>query len=112
MLERLARSTADVESSHRELGAGFADGLGGNDANSFTDLDQTTCRKTTAVAFDTNTALGFASKCRTNLELFVTDFFQSGCGLLINDLIFFDDGLGSDRIFDGFAGGAADDTGR
>ena len=112
LLERLARSTADVEGSHRELGAGFADGLRGNDAHSFTDLDHAACGKTATVAFDTNTALGFASKCRTDLELLVADFLQRSCSFLINELIFFKNGLACDRIFNGFAAGAADDTGR
>ena len=112
LLERLARSTADVEGSHRKLCAGFADGLSSNDAHSFTDLDHATCSKTAAVAFDTNTALGFAGQRRTNLELLMADFFQSGCSLLINELIFFEDCLARDRIFNGFAGRAADDTSR
>ena len=112
LLERLARSTADVEGSHRELGAGFADGLCGDDAHSFTNLDHAACGKTATVAFDTDTALGFASKCRTDFELLVADFFQRGCSLLINELIFFENGLACDRIFNRFAASAANDAGR
>jgi hypothetical protein len=40
LLERRRGDTTDVEGTHGELGAGFADGLGGDDADRFADLDR------------------------------------------------------------------------
>ena len=111
LLEGLAGSTTDVEGSHRELGAGFADRLRGDDADGLAELDHAACGQAATVAFDTNAALGFAGESGADFELFVPDFFESGGCFLVHDLVGFDDGFSGNRIFDGLAAGAADDAG-
>ena len=56
------RRTADVEGPHRQLGAGFADRLRGNNANRFTDVDRGPAGEITAVAGRANALFGFADQ--------------------------------------------------
>ena len=51
-----ARSTADVERTHGELGSGLTDRLRRDDANCFANLDQLPGREVSAVAPDTCSA--------------------------------------------------------
>jgi len=51
LLERLRRHAADVERTHGELCAGFADGLRGDDADSLAELHELTGRVLASVAF-------------------------------------------------------------
>ena len=112
LFEGLARSTTHVEGSHRELSSWFANRLGGDDANGLAEFDHAACGQAAAVAFDANTALGFAGESRANFELFVADFFECCGDFLVHELIRFDDSLAADWILDGFAAGATDDAGR
>ena len=59
LLEHLARRAADVERTHRELRAGFADGLRGDDADGFAELDELAGREVAAVAMHANAAACF-----------------------------------------------------
>jgi hypothetical protein len=59
---------ADVEGPHRQLGAGLADGLGGDDADRFTDVDRRTASQVAAVAGAADADLGFAGQDRTDLH--------------------------------------------
>src|SRR6202140_5219294 len=64
---RDARSgSADVEGTHGELRARFADGLRGDDADSLAELDHPARRQVAAVAQRANAAPGFASEHGTN----------------------------------------------
>src|SRR5277367_1300571 len=51
---------ADVERAHRELSAGFTDGLRGDDADRFAHLDEAPGGEVASVATAANTATGFA----------------------------------------------------
>src|SRR6185369_7843977 len=60
--------TTDVERTHGELGAGFTDGLGGDDADRFTEFDQATGREVAAVAMDADALLAFAGEHRADAD--------------------------------------------
>ncbi len=69
LLEHLRRRAADVERAHRELRARFADGLRGDDADSFAQLDQAPGGQVAAVAVHADAVLAFAGQHRANLHL-------------------------------------------
>ena len=54
--------TTGVECPHRELRAGFPDGLRGNDTHSFTDADKHVSRQIVSVAFGADTFLSLAGE--------------------------------------------------
>src|SRR5690606_17387013 len=54
------RRTTDVERTHRQLRAGFTDGLRGDDADRLTHVDAMTTRKVTAIALRAHAVAGFA----------------------------------------------------
>ena len=60
--------TADVERTHRELGAGFADGLRCDDSDSRSDLDLTAGGKVAAIALGAHAVFGVAGE--TGAEYF------------------------------------------
>jgi hypothetical protein len=62
------RRAADVEGTHGELRAGFADGLRRDDADRFAALDQTAGGQVAAVAGDANAALRFAGQHGADLD--------------------------------------------
>ena len=62
------RRAADVERTHGELRARFADRLRRDDADRFAALDQPSCRQVAAVAGHANTALRFAGQHRADLD--------------------------------------------
>ncbi len=53
---------ADVEGPHRQLGAGFADRLGGDDADRFADVDQRAAGQVTTVAKRADALFGLAGQ--------------------------------------------------
>ena len=55
-------NTADVERPHRQLRARFTDGLRGDDADSFTDVDRRTSCKVTAITSGADTVIRFTSQ--------------------------------------------------
>ena len=60
------RRTADVERTHRQLRARFADRLRGDDADRFADFNRSTGREVAAVTLDAAAATRFAGQHRTN----------------------------------------------
>ncbi len=62
--------TTDVEGTHGQLGAGLADGLGGNNPNRFAHVDQVPPGQVAAVTHGADTAPGLAGKNGTNFNLF------------------------------------------
>ena len=62
------RRAADVERTHGELRAGFADRLRRDHADRFAALDQTPGRQVASVAGDANAALRFAGQHRADLD--------------------------------------------
>ena len=68
LFRRTGRRAADVERTHGELRAGFADGLGGDDTHRLAAFDQPAGRQVAAVAELADAALGFAGQHRTDLH--------------------------------------------
>ena len=63
-------NTAGVEGTHRQLRAGFADGLCGNDADGFSHSDRASGGKVGAVALHANALLCLTGKNRADLDGF------------------------------------------
>ena len=61
--------TTGVEGTHRQLGAGLTDGLGGDDADRLTDVDQLAGGQRTAVAHGAGADRGLAGQDRADLDL-------------------------------------------
>src|ERR1017187_10317834 len=66
--------STDVEGTHGQLGAGFADGLRRDYADRFAAFDQASGGEVAAVAGDAHAALGFAGEHRADL-----DALDAGC---------------------------------
>src|SRR5271154_3761585 len=64
--------SADVECTHRQLSAGFADGLRGDDADRFAELNHAPGGEVAAVAESANSAAGFAGEHGTDTYAFDT----------------------------------------
>src|SRR5438552_3260026 len=67
LLVDLRRAT-DVEGPHRQLGAGFADRLGGDDADRFTMVDRRAAGEIAAIALAADAVDEFAGQCRADLH--------------------------------------------
>ncbi|OIQ83694.1 hypothetical protein GALL_344920 [mine drainage metagenome] len=66
---RRARScAADVEGAHGQLRAGFADGLGGNHADSLAGVDQHAAAQVAAIALGAHAVAGFAGEGGAHLD--------------------------------------------
>src|SRR5579872_1606490 len=78
--------SADVERTHRELRAGFADGLRGDDADRFAELNHAARSEVAAVAQSANNAAGFAVEHRTNANALDTRGLH-GVGELFGDFL-------------------------
>src|SRR5712691_2932346 len=63
-------SSTDVERAHGELRAGFTDGLRGNDADGFAELDHAAGGKVATVAESANTTAGFTGEHGTDAHAF------------------------------------------
>ena len=61
-----------MERAHRQLGAGLADRLGGDDADRLADIDPGAARQVTAIARAADAALGLAGQHRADLDRFDT----------------------------------------
>ena len=81
LLEHLRRDAADVERAHRELRAGFADGLRGDDADGFAELDQRAGRQIAAVALDADAVLAFAGEHGADLDALDAERRRCACAL-------------------------------
>src|SRR5271169_3165806 len=66
LLGAALRGTADVEGAHRQLRAGFADRLRGNDPDRLTDIDDRAARQVASVALAANADAGFAGQHRAD----------------------------------------------
>src|ERR1019366_7600992 len=80
--------TADVEGTPGELGAGFADGLRGEDADSFTAFDEAPGGEIASVAGDANTALRFAGEHGADFHALDTGCLN-GRGELFSDFLIY-----------------------
>ena len=68
LLSRAGGGAPDVEGAHGELGAGFADGLGGDHAHSFAQLDHPAGGQIAPVAHDADAAPRLTGEPGTNLH--------------------------------------------
>ena len=99
-----------MEGAHGELGARLADGLGGDDADRLTGVDDGAAREVAAIAMATDADLGIASEDGADFDGFdagFLDFF--GFRLLDKDVGADDLGPG-DRVEHRGSGGAAEHT--
>src|SRR6266571_1078591 len=69
-LGNASSSSTDVERAHGELRAGFTDGLRGNDADGFAELDHAAGGKVATVAESANTTAGFTGEHGTDAHAF------------------------------------------
>ena len=74
---------ADVERTHRELRARFADRLSGDDADSFTDVDARAARQVTTVARSAGAIAAFAGQHRTNQDAVDAGLVDQGRDFLV-----------------------------
>ena len=75
-----------MKGAHRQLGSGFADGLGGNDADRLSQFSQNTGAKVDAVTFLADTALGLARQHGPDLDPVNTGIIYCGGMRLVDDL--------------------------
>ena len=90
---RSRRRATDVERTHRQLRAGFADGLRGDDADRFTHVDAMTTREVAAVALRANAIAGLAGDGRTHLHLVDAFLFEQLDHLFVDQRAGFDQPL-------------------
>src|SRR3546814_16108876 len=69
------RRAADVEGPHRQLGAGFADRLGGDHADRLADVHRRPARQVAAIAFAADAQHRFADPRRPNLDRLHLGFY-------------------------------------
>src|SRR6266566_6206587 len=69
-LGNASSSSTDVERAHGELRAGFTDGLRGNDADGFAELDHAAGGKVESVTESANTTAGFTGEHGTDAHAF------------------------------------------
>src|SRR4030095_2583975 len=101
---------ADVERPHRQLRAGLANRLGGDDAHRLTELDEPAGREVAAVAALADAAPGSAGQHRADLPLLAAALLDGRCLVLVDLVVQLDDGPGAEGIDDLLERDAADDT--
>src|SRR5579862_1444773 len=99
----------DVEGTHGELRAGFADGLRGDDTNRLAELDQSSRTEVTAVAEDADAAAGFAGEHGADADLLDAGSLD-GRGQILGDLLVDIDDDVAFVVLDLLEGDAADDA--
>ena len=73
---RTVGGTADMECAHRQLGAGLADGLGGDHADRLADVDQVSACQITPVAHRADPVAGLAVDRGAHLDLVHTQVLE------------------------------------
>ncbi len=91
LFEELGRRTTNMESTHRQLRARFANTLRRNDSYGFAQLHHSPSREITPVAGGTNTSLRLTGQHRTDFEILNSDRHKSLGLRLFNQLITLDD---------------------
>ncbi len=114
LLERLRRDAADVEGTHGELRAGLADGLRGDDADRFAELDHLAGRQVAAVALARSSRAWLSQVSTERILSCSTPIFSSALAVgFVDEVVRLDERrlpvTGSLTVF---AGDAADDAGR
>ena len=62
LFRSLGGCTSDMERPHRQLGTGLPNGLGGNNTDSLTNIDRSTCSKVTTIALAAHAITCLAGK--------------------------------------------------
>ena len=101
---------ADVEGPHRQLGAGLADRLGGDDSDRFADVDRGPAGEVAAVAFAAHALLGRAHQRRADLDALDSELLDLSDHRFIEQRAFGDHRLVGFRIDDVLGDGAAEDS--
>ncbi len=101
--------SADVESTHGELRAGFADGLRGDNADSFAEFHHATGGQVTPVAECANAATRFASQHGTDMHSLDTRALH-GVGELFGDFLIDLDDYAALEVLDLVERNAANDA--
>src|SRR5208283_4300795 len=101
--------TTDVERTHGELRAGFADGLSGDDADGFAEFDHATSSEVATIAEGANTATGFAGEHGTDADALDTGSLN-GVGQFFGDLLVDFDDDAAFEVFNAFQRDTADDA--
>ena len=86
LLKHCRGGAADMEGAHCQLRAGFADGLGGNDAHRLSHFSHDTAGKVYAIAFLANTTLGFTGQHRAEFDPFDACIVNCAGVCLVNNL--------------------------
>ena len=104
------RRAADVERAHRQLRAGLADRLGGDDADGQAELDQLAGRQVAAVAARADAAARRAGQHRADLHLLDAGVLHFRRQLLVDLLVEVENHAALDRVDDLLERDAADDA--
>src|SRR5207245_1346768 len=110
LLADARRRAADVERPHRQLRAGLADRLRGDDADRLAELDELAGGEVAAVALRAHAAARRAREHRPDLHLLDAGVLDGGRELLVHHLVDVDDRLARERIGDLLERRAADDA--
>src|SRR4029077_16658034 len=98
------------ERSHRQLRAGFADRLGGDDADRLAEFDELAGGKIPAVALRADAAAALARQHRPDLHLLDAGFLNRRRALFVHHLVDVDDRLARERVEDFLERRTADDA--
>src|SRR4029077_5719209 len=100
LLGHARRRAADVERAHRQLRAGLADGLGGEDADRLAELDELAGGKVAAVALRADAAAALAREHGPDLHLLDAGFLNRRRAFFVHHLVDVDDRLARERVED------------
>ena len=109
MLGAALYGAADVEGPHRQLGAGFADRLRGNDADGFADVDRCAASQIASVAPAADPFLQGAGQDAADADGFEVGGFYLNAGFLFDHYSRLDQGFARCGVFDVFGGATAKD---
>ena len=110
LLRHPRRRAADVEGAHRQLRAGLADRLGGDDADRQAELDHLAGGQVAAVAVRADAAPALAGQHRADLHLLDAGVLDLGRLVLVDDVVDVEDDVAGDRVGDLLERDAADDA--
>ena len=99
-----------MERAHRQLRAGLADRLRGDDADRRSELDQLAGRQVAAVALRAHAAARRARQHRAHLHLLDARILNRGREIFVDLLVRLDDGVAAERIHQPLERDAADDA--
>ena len=96
------RRAADVERAHRELRAGFADRLRGDDADREAEFDEFAGGQVAAVAVGADAAARLAGQHRADLHLLDAGILHFGGLVFVDDVVHVEHDVAGHRVDDAF----------